>query len=52
MIGESSVYYFTGFYNRMKVVYEPGKVECGTILNPVTLVMRARYMTMIKVSLK
>ena len=33
----------------MKVVYESGKVECGTILNPVTLAMRARYATMIEV---
>ena len=34
---------------RTKVVYESGKVECGTILNPVTLMMRAGYVIMIKV---
>ena len=37
---------------RTKVVYEPGKVECGAILNPVTSVMRARYAMMIEVSPK
>ena len=37
---------------RMKVVYESGKVECGTILNLVTLATRAGYAMMIEVSPK
>ena len=32
----------------MKGVYESGKMKGGTILNPVTLVMRAGYATMIE----
>ena len=37
---------------RTKVVYKSRKAECGTKLSPVTLVMRAGYMTMIEVLAK
>ena len=39
-------------WQRMKGVYDSGKTKGGTILNLVTLVMRAGYALMIKGSLK
>ena len=36
-------------WQRMKGIYESGKTKGGTILNLVTLAMRAGYVTMIEV---